>query len=566
MPVVDGKCKITLNAVDFEGLLSSVPDHSAAHEYGGSDVIKIDDLGAPDDNTDLNASTSKHGLCPKGTGTGTKYLKDDLTWGTPEGTGGVTFGTTAGTACEGNDSRLSDARTPDDHAASHASGGTDTIKIDDLGAADDNTDLNASTSAHGLCPKGTNTGKYLKDDITWTTISIDGGTPATAVNTIQFRRATSAQLANGNPVLAAGEPAFETDTFVFKIGNGVTAYNSLPPLNLTSGTPTAGSGYRKAIIINHSYVTCDLTNFPVLVKIVDDTELGAHAKPDGYDVRFVLNNNTNLDYERVSWNITDGKCNAIFWVRLPSVTCLTDTTFFIKYGSETVDGANPTGTWDSYYDRVYHLEELGNGSAGEYKDSTSNHADSIVSTNPEYPVTNPPARAAALVGYGQNFNGTDDLIYLQLPALSVDGNFTISWTGKGTGGGVMGGFGPSKIITMDTFFGIYGIYNSTARQYTVSPTNFAPTAAFHRYTIVKQSSTLFFYMDGEFIAFLDCDIDTKLSLAAIGYNVYWGEFYTGILDEIFISNTNRPAEWVYAEAINMNTPESFLTFGAETTY
>ena len=41
----------------------------------------------------------------------------------------VTYGTTAGTACQGNDSRLSDARTPSLHAASHASGGSDPITI-----------------------------------------------------------------------------------------------------------------------------------------------------------------------------------------------------------------------------------------------------------------------------------------------------------------------------------------------------------------------------------------------------------------------------------------------------
>ena len=43
------------------------------------------------------------------------------------------------------------------------------FKLDDLAAPDDNTDLNFSTSAHGLVPKGTNTGDFLKDDGTWAT-------------------------------------------------------------------------------------------------------------------------------------------------------------------------------------------------------------------------------------------------------------------------------------------------------------------------------------------------------------------------------------------------------------
>ena len=60
--------------------------HTAAHASGGADAIKLDDLTAPDDNTDLNFSTTKHGLTPKGTNVG-DFLKDDGTWATPAGGG-----------------------------------------------------------------------------------------------------------------------------------------------------------------------------------------------------------------------------------------------------------------------------------------------------------------------------------------------------------------------------------------------------------------------------------------------------------------------------------------------
>lgn len=55
------------------------------------------------------------------------------------------------------------------HAARHASGGADAIKIDDLAAGDDNTDLNASTAKHGLMMKYPNTAQALKGDGTWIT-------------------------------------------------------------------------------------------------------------------------------------------------------------------------------------------------------------------------------------------------------------------------------------------------------------------------------------------------------------------------------------------------------------
>jgi hypothetical protein len=63
------------------------------------------------------------------------------------------FGSGSGTFCQGNDSRLSDARTPTAHKTSHQAGGSDAIKLDDLAAPDDNTDLDVSTTAHGLAPK-----------------------------------------------------------------------------------------------------------------------------------------------------------------------------------------------------------------------------------------------------------------------------------------------------------------------------------------------------------------------------------------------------------------------------
>lgn len=116
------------------------------------------------------------------------------------------FGSGAGTVCEGNDARLSDARTPtahntshqnggadeinvaglngvladaqtpSAHNTSHQSGGGDSIKLDDLAAPDDNTDLNASTAKHGLCPKLPNdAAKYLDGTGNYTVPAGGGG-------------------------------------------------------------------------------------------------------------------------------------------------------------------------------------------------------------------------------------------------------------------------------------------------------------------------------------------------------------------------------------------------------
>jgi hypothetical protein len=100
--------------------------HAASHTSGQSDAIKLDDLAATDNNTDLDSTSTKHGLCPKLSGTATQALLGNGSWGSP---------------------------TPAAHAASHVSGQSDSIKLDDLATPDNNTDLNVSVSFHGLCPK-----------------------------------------------------------------------------------------------------------------------------------------------------------------------------------------------------------------------------------------------------------------------------------------------------------------------------------------------------------------------------------------------------------------------------
>lgn len=46
--------------------------------------------------------------------------------------------------------------------------------------------------------------------------------------TIQFKRGTASEWSTLNPILADGEPGMEIDTLAYKIGDGVTAWNSLP--------------------------------------------------------------------------------------------------------------------------------------------------------------------------------------------------------------------------------------------------------------------------------------------------------------------------------------------------
>lgn len=210
--------------------------HSATHKSGGADSIKLDELAAPTDVTTLNVSTAAHGLVPKLNSVSTNFLDGTGAWSTPSGTGGggtgdmqasvyaagtgasnthttdhatyadaapysgitgtPTLGTSAakdipasGNASStqvvyGSDTRLSDSRTPTAHAATHKSGGSDAIKLDELAVTTDVTTLNATSSGHGLLPKlsGT-TSTFFRGDGTYSGLPTNSTSSAGVVTT-----------------------------------------------------------------------------------------------------------------------------------------------------------------------------------------------------------------------------------------------------------------------------------------------------------------------------------------------------------------------------------------------
>lgn len=52
---------------------------------------------------------------------------------------------------------------------------------------------------------------------------------------IKLRRGSATEWESVNPVLAAGEPGFESDTLKFKIGDGSTPWNSLNYVGVDGG-------------------------------------------------------------------------------------------------------------------------------------------------------------------------------------------------------------------------------------------------------------------------------------------------------------------------------------------
>ena len=107
--------------------------HKATHQTGGSDAITPADIGAADKTIQIKPGT---GL----TGGGSLEADRTLT---------VSYGTAAGTACQGNDARLSNARTPTAHKTTHKTGGTDALTPADIGAVPTTVQVIAGTGLSG---------------------------------------------------------------------------------------------------------------------------------------------------------------------------------------------------------------------------------------------------------------------------------------------------------------------------------------------------------------------------------------------------------------------------------
>lgn len=151
-----------INVTGLAGLLADNQNpttHGTSHQSGGGDSIKLDDLAAPDDNTDLNASTTAHGLLRKLDNTATNFLDGTGAW--------------------------------------------DSVKDSDLSLSDITTN-NASTSNHGFLKKLSNVAtEYMDGSGNWSTPA--GGDTAA----VRATKSGAQTLSNG----ATTALTFDTETF-----------------------------------------------------------------------------------------------------------------------------------------------------------------------------------------------------------------------------------------------------------------------------------------------------------------------------------------------------------------
>lgn len=232
MPVTNGKLILTLDASGFESTLDSIPDHSSQHESGASDEIKLDALGTPTDSTTLDATTSRHGLLPKLSGSSTQFLNGNGAWSTPTGGAGLDYPGSSSVFLTGAGTWASPSVL---HASTHKDGGNDLIRLDEL-AAPTTTARNVSITAPGLVPTLPGSKKYV----------LDGTGSFSSIDTI-FGTRGSATITSGNTSVTVTHNLSDTPYAVILTPTSLTGSKDYYVSAKTSSTFT--------ITINSAYAS-----------------------------------------------------------------------------------------------------------------------------------------------------------------------------------------------------------------------------------------------------------------------------------------------------------------------
>jgi prepilin-type N-terminal cleavage/methylation domain-containing protein len=330
-----------------------------------------------------------------------------------------------------------------------------------------------------------------------------------------------------------------------------------------------GWNYRNKITISHSNLTSNISNFPLYIKVAESgglsTNIGANVLSNGYDIRFTGSDKiTPLSFERESFSVESSNLTADFWVKIPEISDLIDTDIYIYYGkSNAVDGQDTANVWDSNYKGVWHLKELGTESIDDYKDSTSIGSNS---TN----TLNQPVQALGKIGKAQNFDNSDKINTSSILHNIGTGNFTYqAWVNPSTLSG------PStyrSIMSNGNKSPVLYTREASLRAYFTSDLSSDATLSENlwQHVVFNRSGTdiLNFYKNG---ILTSSSLTSSSSLGnsgimTIAQNGDSSQNWSGLIDEVRLSDIARSANWIKFEYYNISSANNETTFANQEIY
>ncbi|MGD0284188.1 MAG: DUF2341 domain-containing protein, partial [Candidatus Saccharimonadales bacterium] len=369
-----------------------------------------------------------------------------------------------------------------------------------------------------------------------------------------------------NQYSAASNVTTSSTTNQYSAASNVTT-STANKITLTQ-TSTWGSSfsawkYRQQITFNNTTanlgVTPDtLTNFPVLVELTSSNFNFSHAQSLGQDIRFTASDgNTSLNYQIESWSTVNDL--AYIWVNVPTIAANSSTgSIYMYYGNSNVsDGQNKSGTWNSGYAGVWHLNET----SGNNSDSTSNNNTGIVEGNPT-------RITSGVFGGAIDYVGSSDMdgisaISLNNTSYAIEGWFYYPLVASPSGWRTLtrGANDHQLLLNSSNQLGSYD--NAGGRQWIYSGYTISGlTTGWHYIAVVGNNSndTSSFYIDGLSVGTINWKSNDNVEYFG---NYQGGTQQWGSLDEFRISTTLRDTAWIAASY--KSESNNFASFGTELT-
>jgi Concanavalin A-like lectin/glucanases superfamily len=316
--------------------------------------------------------------------------------------------------------------------------------------------------------------------------------------------------------------------------------------------------YRQRITLDHTLVAEDLTDFPVLITHdVVQASLFTHARSDGADIVVTAGDETTrLKRELVTY---DAMGELELYVRIPSLSSLTDTEIYVYYGNAGAAETNDADTWNSDYGVVYHLKEDPAGTAPQAKDSTAN------AVHGTYDVAGPTVEDNTLWGgscilfdNGPRLRVEDDPAIENADRITIEAWInTLSWPTRAvvcrkdgsyilynySGGFSWYLFGPDNRLQYDIAGTLVGTYDKDAG-----------------------TDNQRLYLNGARVAQMSGTLPIDLNSAALGIGRHVSGIadpFNGHIDAFRIAHAQRSDGWIETTWNNMSDPGTFAVAGAE---
>ena len=352
-------------------------------------------------------------------------------------------------------------------------------------------------------------------------------------------------------------------------------------INLSPSCASSGYSFVRSIVIDHTRVpNTDQISFPFLFSLTDSAlrsaANGGHVtSSNGYDIIFSSDpgGQNRLDYELEKYDPVQGL--VVAWIRIPTLSHLSDTTVYLFYGNQNVTSsqANPTGVWSNGYSGVWHLISGGNSSSA---DSTNNQN---VATN-----VNTTSAVGPIGGLATGLNGSTS--YVNVPGgggLNGASQGTISmwvqWTGSSQSEGAGAFYGAIVGRQSDNNFsndivGINGPDSATAKLQWLGEngsqflTGFTPVSNSWDYVSVAFGATgQVIYLNGSPEASTSGTItlnnDSSIPLTFGAWIGDGNSYMSGAIEEAHVSSVARSADWIATEYNNENSPSTFYSISSE---